>query len=134
MRIVYDDAKQGRFVAELLPDFLRFFSRGSKELKSIIKYDYGMDRVQAHLFKQNLNTYLKKFDYEVGNDVIHKNGIGNNCRYPVYYTNNPDELQICCYININKGLHSEIYINCENFNGERKGVCYEINKLGVHLV
>lgn len=131
MRIVYDDAKQGRFVAELLPDFLRCFSRGSKELKDITRYDYGMERIQSHLLKEKLNKYLSKYDFSVGDTVEHAHGIGNNCKHPVYYMADSTELQICCYININKGLYDEVYLSCSDYNNNKLGSCYEITPYGI---
>lgn len=130
MRIVYDDAKQSRFVAELLPDFLKCFSRGSKELKDITRYDYGMDRIQSHLLKEKLNKYLSKYDFSVGDTVEHAHGIGNNCKYPVYYMADSTELQICCYISINTSTFSEVYVSCCDYNGKRLGPLYDIGLYG----
>ena len=89
MRIVYDDTMQADFV-ETLEDFLFKFTENLSELKSIVEYDYGMERVQGHLFKKKLNEYLADFEYEVGNSVVHAYGIGNNCCHPVHCKEYPD--------------------------------------------
>lgn len=127
MRIIYDDTMQSEFVSVKLPNFLLRYEENPEELESIAKYDYGMTRIQVSLLKEQLNQAVKDCFFEIGNDVTHANGIGNNCRYPVYYTANPDELQICCYISINKGMYGEAYMYCDDYNKKRIGSSYEIN-------
>lgn len=131
MRIIYDDSMQNRFVSELLPDFLSRFKRGSKELNEITEYDYGMNRVQSYRLKEKLNDYLSEYGFSIGNVAEHAHGIGNNCKSPVYYEANATELQICCYINLNKGLYNEVFISCEDYNKKKLGFGYEIRPYGI---
>lgn len=78
MRIVYDDTMQGELVAAV-EKFMASF-----DVKRIVQYEYGMDRVQMHS-EEKLNLYLEHCRMSIGNKVTHAHGIGNNCQYPVYY-------------------------------------------------
>lgn len=127
MRIVYDDIKQNEAV-ELINTFVLNFKMFPQKILELVSYDYGMNRVKSYLFKDKLNKYLLSHNFEIGESVFHKNGIGNNNKHPIYFKGNSEEIQICGYININSGLYSEIYVSCEDYNGNRIGCnMYEIN-------
>lgn len=79
MRIVYDDTMQGELVAAV-EKFMASF-----DVKRIVQYEWGMDRVQMHILREKLNLYLEHCRMSIGNKVTHAHGIGNNCQYPVYY-------------------------------------------------
>ena len=124
MRIVYDDTMQNTFV-DYVEEFMMIL-----DVKSIVEYDYGMDRVQRYKVKELLNKFLGNRYMEIGNKATHAYGIGNNCNYPVfYYTKN--EAQHCANININKGMFGEVFVSVEDYNGSRIGLIYEINKHGI---
>lgn len=122
MRIVYDDRKATEF-SELIDEIL-----------DMLKYVSGtrcvMDdgRVRYYLVRKYIDTRLGT--YYIGNDVTHAHGIGNNNRYPVYYKGS-NELEQCCFININQGLYSECYLYLTDWNNDRFGYTYEINRHGV---
>lgn len=129
MRIVYDDTMQSQFVM-----VLRIFLNELKgNMKSVTSYSWGMDRVDSCKVKEKLNKMIECDGFEIGKNVTHTNGIGNNCKYPVYYYTY-DETQCCAYININSGLYGEVYISVEDYNCNKVSKCYELIKSGVFLV
>ena len=127
MRIVYDDTQATNFV-DVVDKFLR-----GLDINSVVKYDYGTDRVQRYLIKEQLNDYISYCSMEIGNKVTHKNGIGNNCNYPVYYKQSDNEIQEIAYINMNSGLYDEVYISIEDYNGKRISYSYEITRRGLKI-
>ena len=129
MRIVYDDAMQ-RTVVKLVDDFM---SRLRLNMKQVVKYDYGMERVQRVEVKARLNEFLKHQYMEVGNTVTHAHGIGNNCQYPVYY-HAENEIQQCANININSGMYGEVYVSVEDYNGKRVSKSYELTRHGITVL
>ena len=129
MRIVYDDTKQGEFVV-LLREFLNVLKHN---MQSVLSYSYGMNRVDSCKVKAKLNKMIESAGFEVGNNVTHANGIGNNCKYPVYYYTY-DEIQHCANININSGLYGEVYVRVEDYNCNNVSKCYELTKNGIFLV
>lgn len=127
MRIVYDDAMQ-EVMLEAIENFMSAF-----DVKEITAYEYGMDRVQMHRLKEILNGFLERYYFmSIGNTVTHAHGIGNNCRYPVYYCpENLNEIQQCGNININTGMFGEGYVSCGDYNGRRLGQLYEVRVRGI---
>lgn len=126
MRIVYDDAK----LNELVISVDLFMTR--LDVKKVVEYECGMERVQMHKLKNQLNLSLERSRMNIGNKVTHAHGIGNNCQYPVYYhPEGGDEIQVCAYINLNTGMYGEGFLSCEDYNGNRIGTVYEIRNYGV---
>ncbi len=126
MRIVYDDAMQGG-MAEAVEGFM-----DSLDVKEIIRYEWGKDRVQMDVLKKRLGLYLEPYGFSIGNTVTHAYGIGNNCQYPVYYRpEGVDELQQCGSINLNSGMYGEGFVSCEDYNGRRVGAAYELTTCGI---
>ncbi|MBD5537696.1 MAG: hypothetical protein HDQ99_19000 [Lachnospiraceae bacterium] len=126
MRIVYDDAMQGSMTAAV-EGFM-----DSLDVKEIVRYEWGTDRVQMGILKENLRLYLEPHRMSIGNTVTHAYGIGNNCQYPVYYhPEGSDEIQQCGNINLNSGMYGEGFVSCEDYNGKRVGAAYEVTTRGV---
>lgn len=127
MRIVYDDTMQ-EMVFELVSQYMSFLNT---HMDKVVRYEWGMERVQRAKVKERLNGYFEDNLMEIGNTVTHANGIGNNCQYPVYYYG-ANEVQHCANININSGMYGEVYVSVENYNGKRVGgVFYELTRHGV---
>ena len=129
MRVVYDDSMQKTFVAAT-EKFV-----GGFNVKDVVRYEWGTERVQMHMVKEKLNAFLRQsFNMEIGKTVTHAHGIGNNCQYPVYfYPNGVDEVQQCAYINLNTGMYGEGFLSCEDYNGNRIGAIYEISTWGIKV-
>ena len=126
MRIVYDDTMQGSMTAAV-EGFME-----SLDVKEIVRYEWGTDRVQMGILKENLRLYLEPYRMSIGNTVTHAYGIGNNCQYPVYYhPEGSDEIQQCGNINLNSGMYGEGFVSCEDYNGKRVGAAYEVTTRGV---
>lgn len=127
MRIVYDDAAQDEMI-KAVSRFMETF-----DVKGIMEYEWGMDRVQMHKLKERLNEFLEKnHRMSIGNTVTHANGIGNNCNYPVYYRpETANELQQCGSINLNSGMYGEGFVSCEDYNGKIISAVYEVRKSGI---
>lgn len=126
MRIVYDDAMQDRMAAAV-EGFM-----DSLDVKEIVRYEWGTDRVQMNILKENLRLYLEPYRMSIGNKATHAHGIGNNCQYPVYYhPEGSDEIQQCGNINLNSGMYGEGFVSCEDYNGKRVGAAYEVTTRGV---
>ena len=126
MKIVYDDYMQDYF-----DDLLReFMGNLNCNIKSVVSYEWGTDRVQMGKVKERLNNFLANYYMEIGNTVTHAHGIGNNCKYPVYY-HAENEIQHCADININTGMYGEGYVSIEDYNGHRIGMAYELHKHGI---
>lgn len=127
MRIVYDDTMQ-LTACELIEEYVEAFNY---RIKSIVRYDWGMERVQMDIVKKMLNGFLEDYSFEIGNTVTHAHGIGNNCMYPVYY-HTENEIQHCANINLNRGMYGEGYVSVEDYNGKKiRGFFYEITRHGV---
>ena len=126
MRVVYDDAMQNKFCEKLYDVMFNL----KHNIKSVVKYDYGKERVQKHMVRERLNCVLEDYDMEIGNTVKHAHGIGNNSEYPVYY-HAGNEIQHCANIHINSGLHGEVYVYATDYNGNRISMSYELTKHGV---
>lgn len=120
MRIVYDDCKQQRFV-EIIECFMERLNPSS-----ISEYDYGMERVQPYRLRKMLDLDLHSKGFEIGKNAVHDYGIGNNCRHPVYY-HEGTEVQQCAFININRGMFSEVYVSIEDYRGKIIGHTYKIH-------
>lgn len=129
MRIVYDDTHIGE-LHELVSDFLTITLRGAK-LDRIVKYDYGMNRVQRADLKKMLNDHLAGYGFEIGKDVHHANGIGNNCRYPVYYHSGNEEMQQCGYISFNTDMYSSVYVYVSDYNDKKYAASFKVSPSGV---
>ena len=65
MRIVYDDAMQ-RKLCILVENFMCILK---DDIKSVVRYDYGMNRVQANMVKQRLNRVLADWYIDHGFNV-----------------------------------------------------------------
>lgn len=128
MRIVYDDAMQ-KTVVTLVAEYMAFLKN---HMDRVVRYDYGIDRVQRALVKERLNGYLEDHYMEIGNTVTHAHGIGNNCKYPVYY-DAENETQHCADININSGLYGEVYVNVEDYNGRKVSPIYKLTRHGITI-
>lgn len=126
MRIVYDDAMQNT-VVKLVAEYMAFLK---SHMERVVRYDYGMDRVQRSLVKERLQGYLEDHYIDIGNTVTHANGIGNNCQYPVYY-NADNETQHCANININSGLYGDVYVSIEDYNGRNVSPIYKLTRNGI---
>lgn len=125
MRIVYDDAMQDVLVAEVKT----FMSRLA--IQPLLAEEWCMTRVQPPILRGQLNKALREKGLRIGNNVTHKNGIGNNCQYPVYYTpKDAVETQQCAYININRGMCGEAFISIEDYDGRRVSPLYTILPCG----
>lgn len=80
-----------------------------------------------HKLQESLNKFLDSRKMSIGDTVTHAHGIGNNCRYPVYYRpESVDELQQCGSINLNTGLYGEGYVSCADYNGHLIGPAYTV--------
>lgn len=126
MRIVYDDTQFKSFI-----DLFVKFIDEQLYIKDIVRYDYGMNRVQRGLFKEQFNNFLSDFYMEIGKDVYHRGGIGNNCRYPVFYYEEANEIQQMGYINLNTDMYSGMYVYFTDYNDNRVGVLWEVTPRGV---
>lgn len=122
MRIVYDDKMQGKMV-DAVTKFMR-----SLDVKPLVSYEWGMNRVQMHMLKEQLNRFLARYDMSIGNRVYHAYGIGNNCMYPMYYQpKGASEIQHCGNININRGMFGEGFVSCEDYNRTRVSPMWEVH-------
>ena len=128
MRIVYDDTMQKELVM-LVAEYMHFLNGN---MKRVVKYDWGMERVQKSEVKARLNGYIEDYSFAIGNTVTHAHGIGNNCQYPVYYYEG-NEIQHCANININTGLYGEVYVNIVDYNNKKVSRSYELTKHGVRI-
>lgn len=129
MRIVYDDTYIGE-LHELVSDFLTIMLRGEK-LQRVVKWDYGMYRVQSADLKKRLNDYLTGYGFEIGKDVHHANGIGNSCRYPVYYHSGNEEMQQSGYISFNTDMYSSVYVYVSDYNDKKYATSFRVSPSGV---
>lgn len=127
MRIVYDDAKASKAVVAL-----HTFMTWKLDIKSVVREENWMQRVQRAELKSQLSRFFERDNLRIGNTVTHAYGIGNNCRYPVYYEAE-NELQECCAININIGLYGEAYVSLEDYNGKRISNPYKLTASGVTI-
>ena len=126
MRIVYDDAMEQKMVWAVG----RFME--TLHVEEIVVYEWRMDRVSMTELRVRLNRFLRDHRLRIGEKAVHAYGIGNKCRYPVYYSpEGLEELQQCGSINLNTGLYGEGYVSCVNYNGKRVGAMYEVRKEGV---
>lgn len=128
MRMVYDDTMQDVF-CEIVNNVMLNLNHN---IKPVVKYEYGMNRVQRTMVKERLNWVLKDYCIEIGNHVTHANGIGNNCEYPVYY-HAENEIQHCANIHINSGLYGDVYVYATDYNGNRITKSYKLTQHGVVL-
>ena len=128
MRIVYDDTMQSK-VCDIIHETMMYLN---KHMDSVVRWEYGMYRVQRTRVKERLNGLLKDYYMEIGNTVTHAHGIGNNCMYPVYY-HEENEIQHCANININSGMYGEVYVSVEDYNGRVVSKKYELRRHGVTI-
>lgn len=125
MRIIYDDSKQATAILTVYQFAESLLSSGNT--KRFTRQEWGMERVQMDRVKNALNAYISQYGFEIGKEATHAHNIGNNCKYPLYYYMNSDELQICAYINLNTGMYGDGYISLEDYNGEKVGPRYEFH-------
>lgn len=127
MRIVYDDAMQ-KEVCKIVHDAMEHLNR---RIDLVVRYEYGMNRVQRTKVKERINGILEDYYMEIDNTVTHAHGIGNNCMYPIYYHAENNEIQHCANININSGMYGEVYVSVEDYNGRVVSRKYELTQHGV---
>lgn len=128
MRIVYDDTMQ-KEACNIVHEAMMHLNR---RIDLVVKYEYGMNRVQRVKVKERINGILEDYYMEIGNTVTHAHGIGNNCMYPVYYHDyDNNEIQHCANININSGMYGEVYVSVEDYNGKIVSRRYELTRHGV---
>lgn len=128
MRIVYDDEQLEKFVSIVKSIISQAFATKA-QMSPVMKWSYGMDRVEVPLVKNCLNRSFKAYGFEVGNDVYHVNGIGNNKRYPVYY-NTPNEKQQIGYLNLINDMYGSVYVYVTDYNQNKRGRSYKLTRLG----
>ena len=126
MRVIYDDTMQDKVVEVVYNVMLNL----NWNIKPVVQYEWGMDRVQRSKVKERLNWALEDYDMEIGKTVTHANGIGNNCEYPVYY-NARNEIQHCANISLNSDMYGGLYVYITDYNGKRVGMKYELSRHGV---
>ena len=126
MRVIYDDSKAGT-VRQLLCEFM---NSPDISVRNFIEYDYGMDRIQTNILYKKISEYLKERGFRIGRSAKHANGIGNNCAYAVYF-DTPDEIQECCSIHINSGLHGEAWVYLTDYDGQKLGKSYKLSQHGI---
>lgn len=129
MRIIYDDTMQKEAV-KLVSEYLVFLNN---HIERVVRYEWGMDRVQRSLVKERLQGYLEDYGFDIGKTVTHAHGIGNNCQYPIYYNGDIYEIQHCANININSGLYGDVYVSVEDYNGRLVGKPYKLTRHGVSI-
>ena len=123
MRVVYDDNKAGT-VKQLLCEFM---NNPDTSVRDFLEYDYGMQRIQTNILYKRISEYLKEHGFRIGRSAKHANGIGNNCAYSVYY-DTPDEIQKCCNIHINYGLHGEAWVYLTDYDNNKLGKSYKLSE------
>lgn len=122
MRIVYDDRNADEFAGLI------------DEIMDMLKYVNGIrcvmenERVRYHLVRKYIDARLGT--YYIGQTATNAHGIGNNNCYPVYYKGD-NELEQCCYININQGLYGECYVYTTDWDSKRIGYTYELHRNGI---
>lgn len=126
MRVIYDDNKAAT-VKQLLCEFM---NSPDTSVHNFLEYDYGMDRIQTNILYKRINEYLNKRGFRIGRSAKHANGIGNNCAYAVYF-DTPDEIQECCSIHINSGLHGEAWVYLTDYDGQKLGKSYKLSHMGI---
>lgn len=128
MRIVYDDAQLSNLV-DLVKNIVNETMKTEVQVKPFTEYDYGTYRVKEQLVKKHMNRVFAYSGFEIGNDVYHANGIGNNNRYPVYY-NAPEEKQQVGYINLIDDMYGSVYVYVTDYNQKKHGLSYKLTKFG----
>ncbi len=122
MRIIYDDAQAQACVAAL-----RTFMDKLSPVE-VCRMDYGINRVQDDMVWEKLNAFLSyRYYMSIGKQAEHYQGIGNNNKYPVYYSPEKEkEIQICCYVEINTGLYGEGFVYLSDYDGNRISPTYTL--------
>lgn len=126
MRLIYDDTKAAT-VKQLLCEFM---NNPDTSVRNFLEDDYGMQRIQTHVLYKKINEYLNKRGLRIGSSVKHANGIGNNCAYAVYF-DTPDEIQECCSIHINSGLHGEAWVYLTDYDNKKISRSYKLSEYGI---
>ena len=126
MRVIYDDNKAG--IVEML--LWEFMNSPNTSVNDFLKDDYGMQRIQTNILYKRINEYLKEHGFRIGRSAKHANGIGNNCAYPVYF-DTPNEVQECCTIHINYGLHGEAWVYLTDYDTNKLGKSYKLSQHGI---
>lgn len=92
MRRVIDDSKLN-LAKDRITTALRLL-----DYKTVSNYDYGTERICISWLKRYIGGQIAD-DFMFG-DTKHAHGIGNNNAIEIIYTGNPDEQQICGYLNL----------------------------------
>lgn len=128
MRIVYDD-EQLPLLVEAISRLIAEAFTTEIQMRSVTEWSYGMNRVEVPLVKKNLNRWIEEHGFEIGKDVHHEHGIGNNNRYPVYF-NTPNEKQQVGYLNLNSDMYGGVYVYVTDYNQKKHGLSYKLSKYG----
>lgn len=131
MRIVYDDTQLSTLAGTVRVLVTQNFA-STADMKNVTRHSCNMDRVEVGLVKTQLNKMLKGHNFEIGNDVVHAHGIGNNNRYPVFFSA-LDEKQLVGYLHLNSDMYGGVYVYVSNFNGCRCSDCYKLTSSGYLL-
>ena len=128
MRIVYDD-EQMPLLVEMVKGIIEQAFETKSQMQPVTKWSYGMNRVEVSLVKKCLNRSFAANGFEIGNDVHHEHGIGNNNRYPVYYST-PDEKQQVGYLNLINDMYGNVYVYLTDYNQNKQGRSYKLSQYG----
>ena len=120
MRIVFDDTKLGLFT-----EFISIWAHTRARNVQLKEYSYGMQRFSLKLVQRDIDGYLEEKKFEIGNDVYHAHGIGNNNRYPVYY-NAENEKQQVGYLNIIIDPYGGCRVFVSDYNDDRVGALHKL--------
>lgn len=128
MRIVYDDERLP-FLVDMVEGIITQAFVTERQMKPVTEWSYGMNRVEVSLVKKCLKRTFEANRFEIGNDVYHEHGIGNNNRYPVYY-NTPDEKQQVGYLNLINDMYGSVYVYVTDYNQKKHGRSYRLTSHG----
>lgn len=128
MRIVYDDTQLDVLVDTVSKIITQSF-KTAVDMKYVTRRSCGINRVEVGLVKQRLGNMLREHGFEIGNDVFHAHGIGNNNRYPVYY-NTPTEKQQVGHLHLNSDMYGGVYVYVTDYNLLRHGQEYKLTEYG----
>lgn len=130
MKIVYtDENRKLKILGELtnskeLRDFL------SKNIRSMMKYSSGSDRLEPTLVKNEVNKFFKDYNLFISDDVKHAHGIGNNNAYSV------KDLATDEFIgrfSVNSDMFSSVYYYAQDISGNVVSNSYLMGKNGISL-
>lgn len=125
MKTVYTDENKMLKTLGKTVDSEQFQSFLNDNLKRMIKYSYGIDRLEDSLARNIINEYFKDIGLFISTNVEHAHNIGNN---NAYYVQDLDSGEYIGCLHLNTDMYGGMYLYASDVNKEAVSCSYFLSE------